>query len=53
METENELEEERKLSKVRLLRIDHYIRITLSELVDQQFKIGNVLKYLTIVISYV
>ena len=25
---------------------------TLSELVDQQFKIGNVLKYLSIVISY-
>ena len=33
-----------ELTKIKFQRIDRYIRITLSELVDQQFKIGNVLK---------
>jgi hypothetical protein len=32
------------LTKIKFYRIDRYIRITLSELFDQQFKIGNVFK---------
>jgi hypothetical protein len=32
------------LTKIKFQQIYRYVRITLSELIDQQFKIGNVLE---------